>query len=115
VRAWEAASAPSAHIQEELSSFAAAMAGGVIAFYQLGYGIAAFGIGPLVDSGVSLSTIYASSAVIALCMGAWSFVVAHRRPSPASLHPQLGSQVMLATPVYLPAEGRRHFPSDSRL
>jgi hypothetical protein len=28
--------------------------------------------------------------VIALCMGAWSFVVAHGRPSPASLHPQLG-------------------------
>ncbi|MGH3042854.1 MAG: MFS transporter, partial [Gaiellaceae bacterium] len=32
--------------QDELKAFAAASAGGVIAFYQLGYGIAAFGIGP---------------------------------------------------------------------
>ena len=76
--------------QEELTALAAGIAGGVIAFYQLGYGIAAFGIGPLVDRGVSLSTVYAFAAVIALCMGAWSFAVAHHRPSPASLHPQLG-------------------------
>jgi MFS family permease len=74
--------------QEELHPVAAAVAPGVIAFYQLGYGIAAFGIGPLVDHGVSLSTIYAVSAMIALCMGAWSFAVARRRPSPAALHPQ---------------------------
>jgi fucose permease len=76
--------------QEELKAFAAGMAGGVIAFYQLGYGIAAFGIGPLLDGGVSLSTIYGLSAVIAACMGVWSFAVARRRPSPASLHPHLG-------------------------
>ena len=76
--------------QEELKAFAAATAGGVIAFYQLGYGIAAFGIGPLLDAGVGLSTIYALAAVIAACMGAWSFAVARRRPSPASLHPDLG-------------------------
>jgi predicted MFS family arabinose efflux permease len=74
--------------QEELSSIAAAFAGGVIAFYQLGYGIAAFGTGPLIDGGVSLTTIYAFSAVIAGCMGAWSFAIARRRPSPASLHPR---------------------------
>jgi MFS family permease len=76
--------------QEELTRFAAGMAGGVIAFYQLGYGVAAFGIGPLVDGGVSLSTIYAFSAGVALCMGAWSLAVARHRPSPASLHPRLG-------------------------
>jgi MFS family permease len=76
--------------QEELRAVAATVAGGVIACYQLGYGIAAFGIGPLLDSGVGLPTIYGLSAVIALVMGAWSFVVARRRPSPASLHPHLG-------------------------
>ena len=76
--------------QEELTAFAAGIAGGVIAFYQFGYGIAAFGIGPLVDGGVSLATIYALAACIALCMGAWSIVVARHRPSPASLHPRLG-------------------------
>ncbi len=76
--------------QEELKAFAAATAGGVIAFYQLGYGIAAFGIGPLLNGGVSLSRIYAVAAVVAACMGVWSFAVAGRRPSPASLHPDLG-------------------------
>ncbi|HEX2434819.1 MAG TPA: MFS transporter [Gaiellaceae bacterium] len=73
--------------QRELASFSAAVAGGVIAFYQLGYGIAAFGVGPLVDGGIELSTIYAFAAGIAAAMGVWSFVVARRRPSPASLHP----------------------------
>jgi hypothetical protein len=38
-------------------------------------------------SGVELSTIYAFAAGIAFAMGAWSFVVARRGPSPASLHP----------------------------
>ena len=79
--------------QEELPAFAAGMAGGVIAFYQLGYGIAAFGIGPLVDGGVSLSTIYGFSAAVAVAMGAWSVVVARSRPSPATLHPRLGHAV----------------------
>jgi fucose permease len=71
---------------EELASVSATVAGGVIAFYQLGYGIAAFGVGPLVDGGVELSTIYAFAAGIAVAMGAWSFVVARRGPSPTSLH-----------------------------
>ena len=61
---------------------AAAMAGGVIAFYQLGYGIAAFGVGPLTDSGVSLSRIFGFTAVIAAMMGLLSFVVT-RRHAPA--------------------------------
>jgi predicted MFS family arabinose efflux permease len=76
--------------QEELAAVAAAAAGGVIAFYQLGYGIAAFGTGPLVDGGVSLPTIYGIAAGVAAAMGLWSFVVAGRRPSPATLHPQPG-------------------------
>jgi hypothetical protein len=48
-------------------------------------GIAAFGIGPLLDSGVQLSTVYALAAVVAAVMGVWSFVVASRRPSPATI------------------------------
>jgi MFS family permease len=76
--------------QEELTAYSAAVAGGVIAFYQLGYGIAAFGVGPLLDSGVELPTVYALAAVVAAVMGIWSFAVAGRRPSPASLHPQAG-------------------------
>ena len=62
----------------------------MIAFYQLGYGIAAFGVGPLLDGGVELPTVYAFAAVVAAAMGLWSFVVAARRPSPESLHPRPG-------------------------
>ena len=40
--------------ENDLSSMGAAAVGGIIAFYQLGFGIAAFGVGPLVDSGVEL-------------------------------------------------------------
>ena len=76
--------------QGELTDFSARVAGGVIAFYQLGYGVAAFGVGPLLAGGVGLPTIYAAAAVIAVILGGWSFLVARRRPSPASLHPHLG-------------------------
>jgi MFS family permease len=76
--------------QGELTAVAAAAAGGIIASYQLGYGIAAFGVGPLEDAGVELSTIYAVAAIVAAAMGLWSFAVAGRRPSPASIHAQLG-------------------------
>jgi predicted MFS family arabinose efflux permease len=76
--------------QEELAAFSAAVAGGVIAFYQLGYGIAAFGVGPLLDSGVELPTVYALAAVVAAVMGVWSFFVAARRPDPTTVHPQPG-------------------------
>ncbi len=79
--------------QEELTTISAAVAGGVIAFYQAGYGIAAFGIGPLLDNGVELQTVYGVAAVIALVMACGSFVVARRRPGPAALHPQLGTGV----------------------
>jgi fucose permease len=65
----------------DLASLAAAMAGAVIAFYQLGYGIAAFGVGPLRGAGVSLSAIFGFAAIIAGVMGLLSFFVAHRRPS----------------------------------
>ena len=61
--------------QEQLVAISAAMAGGVIAFYQLGYGIAAFGVGPLLDDGVKLATIYGFAAVIAVSMGLLSFAV----------------------------------------
>ena len=70
--------------EEELSTMAAAMAGGVIAFYQVGYGIAAFGVGPLLDGGVTLPAVYGASAVIAVAMGLVSFAVA--RPAEVRKH-----------------------------
>jgi hypothetical protein len=71
--------------QEDLSAVSAAVAGGVIAAYQLGYGIAAFGVGPLLDGGVELTTIYGVAAAVAAAMGLLSFVVAGRRPRGQSL------------------------------
>ncbi len=65
--------------QKELAAVSAGVAGGVIAFYQAGYGLAAFGIGPLVDHGVSLTTVYKVAALIAVAMGLWSCVVARGR------------------------------------
>ena len=59
----------------ELATMAAAVAGGVIACYQLGYGIAAFGVGPLLDSGVGLPTVYGVSALIAIALGFAAFGV----------------------------------------
>jgi fucose permease len=73
--------------QSALTTMSAAVAGGVIAFYQVGYGIAAFGVGPLLDSGASLSAVYGWSAVAAGLLAALSFVVARNEPSPHPLHP----------------------------
>ena len=74
--------------QEKLVAVSGAVAGWVIACYQAGYGLAAFGAGPLRAAGLSLPSLYAASAVFAAVMGGLSFLVAHRRPSPASLHPR---------------------------
>jgi MFS family permease len=74
--------------QEKLTTLADSIAGGVIACYQFGYGVAAFGVGPLRDAGLSLPQIFAVSAAVAAAMGTLSFAVAHRRHSPASLHPR---------------------------
>ena len=85
-----AARTPLGAFQGELKDFSARVAGGVIAFYQVGYGVAAFGVGPLLAGGVSLPQIYAAAAVIAAILGGWSFRVAGRQPNPTSLHPHLG-------------------------
>jgi MFS family permease len=74
--------------QEKLTAISGAAAGGIIAFYQLGYGIAAFGVGPLRSAGITLPAVFGISAAVAAAMGLLSFAVAHRRPSPASLHPR---------------------------
>ena len=74
--------------QERLVSMSAVVAGLIIAFYQLGYGIAAFGVGPLRRAGLTLPELYGASAVVAVALGLLSLAVAHHRPSPRSLHPR---------------------------
>jgi len=50
----------------EFPQLSGVMAGGLIAFYQLGYGVAAFGIGPLQGLfGLSFSTVFAAGSVVA--------------------------------------------------
>jgi fucose permease len=82
--------------EEDLTAMAAAMAGGVIAFYQLGYGIAAFGVGPLLDAGTSLSAVFAFTAIIAAAMGLLSFLVT-RRHARAGLAAGPGSSLPVRT------------------
>ncbi|HYA50746.1 MAG TPA: hypothetical protein VEG33_06205, partial [Streptosporangiaceae bacterium] len=72
--------------QEQLVVMGASVAGGVIAFYQLGYGIAAFGMGPLVDAGVGLPTLFGFAAIAAVIMGGLSFALA-RKSQPAAAAP----------------------------
>jgi MFS transporter, FHS family, glucose/mannose:H+ symporter len=51
----------------EFPRLSAVMAGELIAFYQLGYGVAAFGIGPLHDQlGFSFATIFAAGSIVAV-------------------------------------------------
>ena len=74
--------------QEKFPRSEVLVAGGVIACYQAGYGLAAFGVGPLVDAGVRLPVIFGCSAAVAAGMGLLSLAVARGRPSPQALHPR---------------------------
>jgi hypothetical protein len=71
--------------QERLLAMGASVAGGVIAFYQLGYGIGAFGAGPLVDAGVGLPTLFGFAAIAAVIMGGLSFVLAPKSQPTAAV------------------------------
>jgi fucose permease len=65
--------------EKALTTIAASVAGGLIAAYQVGYGIAAFGVGPLRErAGLSLSDIVGWTAAAALTMAALSFAVVRR-------------------------------------
>jgi hypothetical protein len=74
--------------QRKLVGRQAVVAGGVIACYQAGYGLAAFGVGPLTSAGARLPTIFAASAVVAAVLGGLSVAVARGQPSPAAIHPR---------------------------
>ena len=79
----------------DMTAVSAAVAGGVIAFYQVGYGIAAFSVGPLQSAGLNLSQIFAGTAAIAAVLLVLALFVSARasragasppqpRPAPAS-------------------------------
>jgi len=72
--------------QEQLLAMSGSVAGAVIAFYQVGYGLAAFGAGSLQDNGVSLSTLYTATAIAAAVMGLLSFALATSSREVAGAH-----------------------------
>jgi hypothetical protein len=61
--------------QEKLIGNPATISGGLIACYQVGYGIAAFGVSPLLSAGLHLSSIFAATAALAAAMGVGSLAV----------------------------------------
>jgi hypothetical protein len=77
--------------QEKLAGAQTVVSGGIIACYQVGYGVAAFGVPPLTSAGVGVAAIFAVAAVVAAMMGGLSLVVARGRPSPATVHPRPAS------------------------
>ncbi len=62
--------------QKQMPSIAASVAGGMIAFYQLGYGLAAFGVGPLESmASLALNHIFATSALPAIALTILAFLI----------------------------------------
>ena len=70
--------------QGSLTGMSSALAGAVIACYQVGYGVAAFGVGPLVDAGADLSALYGWTAAAAAAMALLAFTIARGLPSTES-------------------------------
>jgi hypothetical protein len=68
--------------QKQMPAIAASAAGLLIAFYQLGYGIAAFGVGPLESLlKLQLPHIFAATALPAIGLAILAFMLG-RRPLP---------------------------------
>jgi MFS family permease len=73
-------------VQRDLTAIGASVAGLLIACYQAGYGIAAFGVGPLQDMlGISLSTLLGATSLVALAMGAIAIVIVRGHTRPATM------------------------------
>ena len=71
--------------QKGLTAIAPSVPGGMIAFYQVGYGIAAFSVGPLQQQAkLSLNALFGATAIVALAMSALSSVIAKHEAGSAS-------------------------------
>jgi predicted MFS family arabinose efflux permease len=65
--------------RQEFPRYAAVMSGEIVAFYQAGYGVAAFGVGPLREfAGFPFQTIYSVGSFVAAAMLAVAVVVVAR-------------------------------------
>jgi len=62
--------------QKEFTAITDSVAGGLIAAYQVGYGLAAFGVGPLQTwTGMKLNSLYGGTAAVAIVLGILSFFI----------------------------------------
>jgi predicted MFS family arabinose efflux permease len=62
--------------QKELTSMSASVAGGLIGFYQMGYGIAAFGVGPVQSlTKITLGSVYGWATCFAVLLAVLAFVI----------------------------------------
>jgi MFS family permease len=67
--------------QNEFTQIPAFVAGGLIGFYQMGYGVAAFGVGPLFNGKTgNPASIFGWSSVCALGLAILAFAIARSRP-----------------------------------
>jgi predicted MFS family arabinose efflux permease len=73
--------------EKDMRAESASVSGGIIAFYQVGYGIAAFSVGPLLAAGLSLSDVFRGTAAAAAALAILAFIVAGRRPARGSPQP----------------------------
>ena len=70
---------------KQLKRFAASMPGIIISFYLFGYGVAAFGVGPLQDFGhISLRVAYSIGAIISFALGLLSLYIVQRKKNHTS-------------------------------
>lgn len=68
--------------QAELTAMGASIAGFLIAAYQVGYGIAAYGVSPVEGVlHIDLDTVYVGGAVLAVGLGLLTLLVVKRRPT----------------------------------
>ena len=75
--------------QQQLTTISASVAGGLIAFYQIGYGLAAFGVGPLQSwAALNFKAIYGGTALVALGMSALSFFIVRKPRAKSGLELQ---------------------------
>jgi fucose permease len=68
------------------------VAGGIVAAYQVGYGLAAFGVGPLVDSGASLTGLFAGTAAVALALTLVAVVITRHRTAEHTLNGRVSAR-----------------------
>ena len=69
--------------QAQLPGFSASVAGGLIAFYQVGYGLAAFGVGPVQGAtGAGLGEVFGGAVVVALLAAALGLFIVRRPGAP---------------------------------